>query len=155
MLIRIIVQLYSDIWMDMLWCLNIFHSFCAWMTSIVWNCGAWCACSSSGKRTSSVCITNSNSNIPSLWSWFHLIQCHTNCVINCWHSYSYWWFLVWWAQVIASLKDAMFEPSSALRHATDQLNGILKTTQQTSLSCFYTLVVVLTTGPHLFQHSWL
>ncbi len=33
-----------------------------------------------------------------------------------------------WTQFIASLKDAMFEPSSELRHATDQLNGILITT---------------------------
>ncbi len=33
-----------------------------------------------------------------------------------------------WTQFIASLKDAMFEPSSELRHATDQLNGILNTT---------------------------
>ncbi len=58
-------------------------------------------------------------------------------------------------KVLVSLKDAVFEPSSALRHATE-LNDILMTRiMDKSLLFQCTDGGPDHTGPHLSQQSWL
>ena len=70
-----------------------------------------------------------------MWSQLHKVQPHTNCAFKSWHSGINGLFLVW--QVFVGIKVAVFEPSSALRHASEVhliMNSIWLKKRQYTLS---------------------